>query len=359
MKAQTLLNRKLFKEILVKEFLAVFLFYFIFSWLYRIVLWYNIGLYEEEGFWGWANLEGYWFASGMSYLWYFLASLLIWFIGVRLFPKKHMKVQMILVLILIPIVIYFTRELRYEVIDAMGIGRLRGTGEVWDWYIPFLFLLTQFGFFFTYRYFKENQRKLKVEGELRQAALKSELAAIKAQLNPHFLYNVFNTINASVPSKQEKTRQLIATLADLFRYQLKASKKELVPLSDEIEFVNKYLELEKARFEERLEIEINVPKELNQEMVPPMLLQPLVENSVKHGISNSLDGGKISITIFKENDKLKFEIADTGKGVKDKKSLFGKGIGLSNTQLRLQKMYQSQLEFLDNEPQGLKIRFAI
>ena len=195
--------------------------------------------------------------------------------------------------------------------------------------------------------------------QLRQAALKSELAAIKAQLNPHFLYNVFNTINASVPSKQEKTRQLIATLADLFRYQLKASKKELVPLSDEIEFVNKYLELEKARFEERLEIAINVPEELNQEMVPPMLLQPLVENSVKHGISNSVEGGTISVTIFKDEDKLKFEIADTGKGVKDKKSLFGKGIGLSNTQLRLQKMYQSQLELLDNEPHGLKIRFSL
>ena len=178
-------------------------------------------------------------------------------------------------------------------------------------------------------------------------------------MNPHFLYNVFNTINASVPSKQEKTRQLIATLADLFRYQLKASKKELVPLSDEIEFVNKYLELEKARFEERLEIAINVPEELNQEMVPPMLLQPLVENSVKHGISNSVEGGTISVTIFKDEDKLKFEIADTGKGVKDKKSLFGKGIGLSNTQLRLQKMYQSQLELLDNEPHGLKIRFSL
>ncbi|MEO0901966.1 MAG: ATP-binding protein [Bacteroidota bacterium] len=70
-------------------------------------------------------------------------------------------------------------------------------------------------------------------------------------------------------------------------------------------------------------------------------------------------GGKISISIFKENEKLKFEIADTGSGVRDKESMFGKGVGLTNTRLRLQKMYQSQLEVLDNEPQGLKIRFAL
>ena len=352
-------NKKLVGKVLVKEAVAILLFYVTFSWLYHIVLWYNRDGLTDEGFWGWINIVSYWFSAGMSYLWYFLASLVIWLIGVVMLRKQHRAWQMIAVFLLIPIVVYGVRELRYGVIDYLGRGRLRGTGEVWDWYIPLLFLMIQFGFFFAYRYFKENQRKLKMEGELRQAALKSELAAIKAQLNPHFLYNVFNTINASVPPQQEKTRQLIATLADLFRYQLKASKKELVPLSDELEFVNKYLELEKARFEERLDIEMDVPRELWEEKVPPMLLQPLVENSVKHGISNALEGGKISITIFKEKDKLKFEIADTGLGVKDKKSLFGKGIGLSNTQFRLQNMYHSQLEILDNEPQGLKIRFAL
>ena len=258
-----------------------------------------------------------------------------------------------------PIFVLGAQKVYYLIIEQLGFGHLRGSSQIWDIYIPSLIYLIQFGILHAYEYYKENQRKLIIEGELRQAALKSELAAIKAQLNPHFLYNVFNTINASVPPKQEKTRMLIATLSDLFRYQLKASKKELVSLEEELEFVKKYLELEKARFEERLNIRINVSKELYSEKIPPMLLQPLVENSVKHGISASLEGGEISISIFKEESKLKFEIADTGKGVTDKKSMFGKGIGLSNTQLRLQKMYQSQLEILDNQPQGLKIRFAI
>ncbi|MEO0572609.1 MAG: histidine kinase [Bacteroidota bacterium] len=353
------MQRKIIWGITLREVIGIISFYFFFSLLYHIVLWYISYYYEENGIWSWINLSDYWFASGMQYVFFFIASFVIWFLGVYLLKKKSKKYQITMVVILIPIVVFVVRHIRYGIIDALGLGRLREAGTIWDLYIPLLFFLIQFGCFFAYRYFIENQRKLIVEGELRQAALKSELTAIKAQLNPHFLYNVFNTINASVPPKQEKTRQLIATLADLFRYQLKASKKELVPLWDEIEFVNKYLELEKARFEERLEIEIDVPKELHSEMVPPMLLQPLVENSVKHGIANSLKGGKISITIFKDGDQLKFEIADTGKGVTDKKSLFGKGIGLSNTQLRLQKMYQTQLEFLDNEPQGLKVRFAI
>src|SRR5690606_10526197 len=99
--------------------------------------------------------------------------------------------------------------------------------------------------------------------------LKSELSAIKAQLNPHFLYNIFNTISASVPSENEKTRHMIAELSDLFRYQLKASQTELVPLKDELDFVKKYLDLEKERFEERLEIEISVDDSILNDMVPP------------------------------------------------------------------------------------------
>jgi signal transduction histidine kinase len=342
-----------------KEILAVFIFYFLFAWLYRIVLWYNGMRFEEEGIWGWTNLKGFWFASGQQYTFLFLGSVFIWYFGYYLLKNKPQRWQVGIVFVLIPIVTYFIREIRYEIVDALGLSRLRGTGTVWDWYIPLLFLFIQFGCFFAYRYFKENQKKLILEGELRQAALKSELAAIKAQLNPHFLYNVFNTINASVPPENEQTRNMIAQLSDLFRYQLQASTKELVTLKEELDFVEKYLDLEKARFEDRLDIEINVPEDLMTEKVPPMLLQPLVENSLRHGLSSLIEGGKISITIYKKDDKLRFEISDTGIGLKDKTDIFGKGIGLTNTRLRLEKMYQAHLEVLDNVPRGLKICFSI
>lgn len=342
-----------------RDILWIGLFYFAFSVLYRIVLWYNGGFFETEGFWGWATLRGYWFGSGMQYLFYFAASLLIWFLGVFLLRNMPVKWQIAAVFLLVPITTYWVREIRYALIDYLAMSRLRGTGEIWDWYIPMLILFIQFGAFFAYRYFRENERKIKLEGELRQAALKSELAAIKAQLNPHFLYNVFNTINASVPERHEKTRRLIAELSDLFRYQLRASQMETVPLRDELDFIKKYLNLEKERFGERLQVSIEVPEELLEEHVPPMLLQPLVENSVKHGLGSLVEGGAISLRIFREADKLRFEISDTGVGISDKEEVFQKGIGLTNTAARLAIAYESRLELVDNVPRGLTIRFAI
>lgn len=347
------------KKISKKEVLIVFLFYVIFSLLYNVVLWYNSMGYKNDGFWGWTNMSGYWDRAGLQYGFYFLASIIIWFLGVRLLSKQKTYVQIIVVSLLIPIVVYVIRELRYVLIDYLGQGRLREEGEIWDWYIPVLFMLIQFGFYFAYRYFKENQKKLKLEGELRNLALKSELTAIKAQLNPHFLYNIFNTISASVPAENEKTRYLIAELSDLFRYQLKASQVEKVSLREELAFVNKYLALEKERFQERLHVEVNVDESIMNEMIPPMLLQPLVENSIKHGLASLVEGGLISITIQKKDKQLYFEISDTGVGVKDIKNVFNKGIGLTNTKLRLEKMYQTTLELSDNVPQGLKIKFAI
>ncbi len=346
-------------QISAREVLGVLAFYVFFSFLYHAVLQQN-GLSEGQHIWDTLfSWRSYWFASGMQYGFYLLASMLIWFLGIYLLKNYSSLVQIIAVALMIPAVVYLVREGRYEIIDYLGQNRLRGKGVVWDWYIPFLFMTIQFGCFFAYRYFKDNQRKLRIEGELKSAALRSELSALKAQLNPHFLYNVFNTISASVPAEQEKTRHLIAELSDLFRYQLKASQVDRVPLREELDFVEKYLALEKERFGERLTVTINVSAELKDEMVPPMLLQPIVENSIKHGLASLIEGGKISISIVRKREKLYFEIADTGVGIKDKMAAFDTGIGLTNTRLRLEKMYQSSMELSDNEPKGLKISFAL
>ncbi|PWL38127.1 sensor histidine kinase [Flagellimonas aquimarina] len=352
------MGNKVIWGITVKELLIVLSFYIVSAFFYHLTVWSSSAQYTTTNS-ALLGLKAFADGGGLQYGIFLLFTIPIWWL---IFIKlKHIKLwkRLLLHMLFLPIFIYTAQILYYYVCEALGWFHLEGTGQVWDLYIPALFYLIQFGIFHAYEHYKDNQEKLKLEGELKQAALKSELAAIKAQLNPHFLYNVFNTINASVPPKQEKTRQLIATLSDLFRYQLKASKKEFVTLEEELDFVKKYLKLEKARFEERLNIEINVPEFLYKEQIPPMLLQPLVENSVKHGISNNLKGGTISITIFKEAEKLKFEIADTGIGAKDKESLFNKGVGLTNTRLRLLKMYQSKLEVLDNYPQGLKISFVL
>jgi len=281
-----------------------------------------------------------------------------WFLFKRL---KHWKVlkKVLLHVIFLPTFVIVWLKLYYFISELVGFGHLGGVASVWDIYIPSLFYTLQFGVIHSYNYYLENQRKIRLEGELRTSALKSELSALKAQINPHFLYNIFNTISASVPSENEKTRQLIAKLSDLFRYQLKASSVELVTVKEEIEFINKYLELEKERFQERLDIELDIEKSIMEEMIPPMLLQPLVENSIKHGLSSLVEGGKISIKIQKKNEQLAFEIADTGVGLKDKTNVFEKGIGLTNTKLRLEKMYQTTLNLSDNLPKGLRINFSI
>ena len=330
------------------------LFYFSFALLYHIVLWYNRGGFASDGFFGFLDFKEFWFTAGMPYSFYLITSIIIWLAGRIVLKKWNFKSQAVFTFFAVPICIYFVREGRYILIDYLELGRLTGTGEVWDWYIPVLFLYIQFGFLFAYQYFIETQQKLKTEAALKQLALQSELSAIKAQLNPHFLYNIFNTINASVPPENEKTRQMIAQLADMFRYQLQASQKELVYLSEEVDFVLKYLDLERERFGDRLNIEIDIAEDLYSEKIPPMMLQPLVENSVKHGLSSLIDGGTIAIKIYKEEQKLRFIISDTGVGAKDKKALFGKGIGLTNTKLRLQKMYNASLEIEDNLPKWKK-----
>jgi len=351
-------NKKLLFNISKKELFWFFGFYLFFALFYYVTLWINRSGFKNPKD-SILNLVSFFDDAGLQYSIKFMLTAPIWYLlFVRLKDWSLIK-KLLLHVLLLPVFVFIFLKSFYFVSEFLGFGHLRGTGSVWDIYIPTLFYILQFGIMHSYNYYLDNQRKIKLEAELKQVALKSELSALKAQLNPHFLYNIFNTISASVSPKQEKTRKMIAELSDLFRYQLKASKEETVALKEELEFIKKYLQLEKERFEDRLVINIDVKPEILDEKVPPMLLQPLIENSIKHGLSTLIDGGKIDIKITKNQGKLHFEIADTGVGIQDKTKIFNKGIGLTNTKLRLEKMFNSELLISDNQPKGLKIEFAI
>jgi two-component system, LytTR family, sensor kinase len=251
------------------------------------------------------------------------------------------------------------QQLSYTIGGYLNIGHMWGRGEIWDVYIAGLQYILLFSAIHAYSYHLKMKAQLLKEAELKQLNLQSELTALKAQINPHFLYNVFNTINASLPPEQENTREMIATLADLFRYQLKATKIDLVTVAEELEFTRKYLSLEKARFQERLQLEYKVDPAILSKKIPPLILQPLVENAVKHGISPKIEGGEVSIQIKDLDGKLHFEISDTGVGNVEKAGLLDKGIGLGNTAQRLEKMYGILLKLEDNKPSGFKISFDI
>lgn len=332
--------------------------YLFLSFIYHITLWFNRPVeYRDTS--DILNLQSWFDSEGLQYTLMFIGTAIVWMFVFKIFRHWKLWQRLLLHSIGLPFFLLFAWKIFYYLSEQLGFFHMEGSGQVWDIYIPTLIYFIQFSLIHAYEYYIVNQRKMRYEIELKNSALKSELSAIKAQLNPHFLYNVFNSINASVPKEMEGTREMIAQLSDLFRYQLKASREDYVTLEEELEFVNNYLKLEQMRFEDRLQINIDVPSNLLSRKIPPMILQPLVENSVKHGISPLLNGGRIDIIVKENEDKLIFEINDTGVGVADKDEIFNLGVGLGNTQKRLQKMYQSTLKISDNLPTGLKIRFEI
>jgi two-component system, LytTR family, sensor kinase len=349
------------KEIIWKirlgELAVVFLMYILMYLTYSFTLAYSNTSWEKTPFWD--QFKSSLSAHSINYTIKFLLTIPIWYFFFKIIPHWGLQNKALLHL---PILILFVatwKWLFYTTLETLNRGHLEGSGQVWDIYIPALLYIVQFGFFHTYTYHTQFQKQKENEAKLKESNYKSELSAIKAQLNPHFLYNIFNTISASVPPEMEQTREMIATLSDMFRYQLMASKEDLVELKDELAFVEKYVSLEKNRFGERLKVHINVKKELLNSKIPPMILQPLVENCIKHGISPLIEGGEITIFIEKIKDKIHFEIRDTGKGVENIASVFGVGIGLTNTKLRLEKMFKSTLEVRNNKPKGLVVSFSI
>lgn len=288
-----------------------------------------------------------------------LVTLPIWWLMFRKLAHWHLRSKILLHLLLLPVFVKGWQQLYYAICEALDLGHLYGPGEWWDIYIPALFYVLQFGIFHTYDYYQKIQESQQREALLKQTALQSELTALKAQLNPHFLYNTFNTISASVPPEQEYTRELIADLSDLFRYQLWASNQEVVPLKVEVDFVKKYLQLEKARFGDRLHVDFNVAPITEDAPIIPILLQPLVENAIRHGISPLVEGGSITVDIQERNQQILIKIADTGVGFDTSATSSGQGIGLGNTRRRLLLRYGSELKIKDNLPQGTIISITI
>jgi len=182
------------------------------------------------------------------------------------------------------------------------------------------------------------------EREFSKLAAEAELRALRAQINPHFLFNALTAIGYLINTAPEKASETLMKLTRLLRRVLKTSG-EFSTLGEEIELVKSYLEIEQARFEERLEVEINVAKDLEKLRVPSFVLQPLVENAVKHGISKAKSGGAIKISAGlageKENILLKLTVFDSGAGENTDEILQRKqkGVGLNNIEQRLHNYY--------------------
>lgn len=185
-------------------------------------------------------------------------------------------------------------------------------------------------------YLDAQQRELRTS-QLEALLAQTRLQMLSMQLQPHFLFNTLNTIAELVHQQPAAAERMIGGLSHLLRETLHAGLVDRVPLSQELALLDRYIEIQRARFGDRLTVTVTVPDEANHALVPTLLLQPLVENAIKHGIGARAGAGHIEITAAKKGERLQIAIADDGPGLPSG-SLPG-GIGLDNCRSRLQTLY--------------------
>lgn len=202
------------------------------------------------------------------------------------------------------------------------------------------------------------------EQEFSKLATEAQLSALRSQINPHFLFNALTTIGYLIQTSPEKAFQTLMRLTKLLRSVL-SSTGEFYSLGEEIRLIEDYLEIERSRFEEKLQIEINISKDLEKIRVPTLILQPLVENAIKHGISKLKNGGKLEINAnlkaIDDEVLLSLKVFDSGKGF-DQKNI-NKHIGLNNIEQRLKSHYGSSAQLIIKSEIGIgttaEVRFPV
>ena len=208
-------------------------------------------------------------------------------------------------------------------------------------------------------YYRQLREKERVEQELRALAAQAELKALKAQINPHFLFNTLNTIAALIHSDPALAEATVERLAELFRYVLAGSERVQVPLSEELAFLDRYLEIEQARFGKRLHVRREIDPESLETAVPSLILQPLVENAIRHGQNRE---GRIDLTIgvARQDEGVSITIADQGPGMPANYRIAdGPGHGLRNVDERLRGLYGHGIELEQNQLQGTAVTIRV
>jgi two-component system LytT family sensor kinase len=241
---------------------------------------------------------------------------------------------------------------------------LRITIARWALDLPtYCFLLSSIYVVDFYRRFQAEQLK---SSELKAALANSQLNALKMQIHPHFLFNTLNSISALIYKDQKAADKMVARLGDFLRMTLENSGDHEVSLKQEMDFVGHYLEIESVRFQNRLVVKMNIDPETLAARVPNLILQPIVENAIKHGISRRTKAGSLIISAERHGDRLQIRVEDTGPGIppsneNGKSSTKTGGIGLANTRARLAHLYEEnyRFEIKNAVPHGVVVTLEI
>ena len=181
----------------------------------------------------------------------------------------------------------------------------------------------------------------------------AQLLLLKSQLHPHFLFNSLNTISAMMHEDLAAADQMLSRLGDLLRLTIDSIGQHEIPLRQELDFIQKYLEIEGTRFQQRITLQIKVAPDLLDALVPTMILQPLVENAIHHGFGANRTGGAVRIEAERKNDKLVLKVTDNGRGFPpDAPAQPVHGLGIDNTQRRLQHLYGTAHRLACTNPSG-------
>ncbi|MCB0479313.1 MAG: histidine kinase [Crocinitomicaceae bacterium] len=198
-------------------------------------------------------------------------------------------------------------------------------------------------FYFAYQYFDKSRREEIKNLQWEALQNQIELNNLKSQLNPHFMFNSLNSIRALIDIDQKNAKESITKLSTLLRTSLMMGKKNVVSIEEEIDLVKNYLDLEKIRFEERLKVEIDVCRDALGVEIPPLMIQTLAENAIKHGIAKKVEGGTIHISAKVEKEDCTIEVKNPGKiDLTDENNT---SIGIKNTKDRLRLMFGRNASF--------------
>jgi len=215
------------------------------------------------------------------------------------------------------------------------------------WVIFSLMFAAWMSAYFLYHVFERSTQLANDGLRLAARAQEAELAALRSQLNPHFIFNSLNSLRALIEDEPQRARLAVTELASILRYSLQSSQHDTVPLEDELRMAQHYLSIEQMRFEERLQVVMEIAPEARAFRVPPMLLQTLVENAVKYGIAEEENGGTVSIEAWVDGERLHLRVTNPGT-LEKRDQAIGKstGVGLRNAAERLRLLFGPQSELV-------------
>lgn len=235
---------------------------------------------------------------------------------------------------------------------------LANWGQSMTTYEVFMFAVLVAGIH-AHAYAKRYQEEALRASELKSQLVRSQLEALKMQLQPHFLFNTLHAISALMYQDVEAADRMIARLSGLLRASLQSAPRQEVPLREELEFLQGYLEIEQVRLGERLTVNMAIEDECLDATVPNLILQPLVENAIRHGIAPRVQPGHLAVDARRSGDDLEIMIQDDGLGLS--RSAFKEGVGLSNVRSRMERLYgpAHRFELRDGESGGLTVTLTL